>query len=57
MRKTLICISIFAVAGLPAATVAQDKVASAPAAGVQPLAGTSSQDYVAWAADGDMYEI
>jgi len=57
MRKTLICISSFALMGLPAAAVAQDAAASAPAAGVQPLAGTSSQNYVAWAADSDMYEI
>lgn len=55
MRKLLICISSFALIGLPATALAQD--GSATAANVQPLTGTSAQNYVAWAADSDMYEI
>lgn len=58
MRKILICISSFALMGLPAAALAQDTGGmAAPATNVQPMTGTSAQNYVAWAADSDMYEI
>jgi putative membrane protein len=59
MRKALIWISFMT---LPLTAMAQDM---APAAGTMsatdvgaaPMMGTSSANYVAWAADGDMYEI
>ena len=58
MRKMLICISVLALSAAPAAALAQDGGSmTATQAGVQPLAGTPSQNYVAWAADSDMYEI
>ncbi len=58
MRKMLICISAFALAGVSAGAVAQDAgTMTAAQVGVSPLTGTPSQNYVAWAADSDMYEI
>lgn len=58
MRKMLICISSIALASISAAGFAQTGGSMAmPAANVQPLAGTSAQNYVLWAADSDMYEM
>jgi putative membrane protein len=55
MLKSLIYIGSFALMALPVAAVAQD--GGMAAANVQPITGTSAQNYVGWAADGDMYEI
>ena len=58
MRKMLICISSLALVSVPAAAFAQSAGGMAmPAPNVQPMTGTSSQNYVAWAADSDMYEM
>lgn len=58
MRKHLMYISFLGLAAMPAAALAQNGGGMAMAAPtVQPMTGTSSQNYVAWAADSDMYEI
>ena len=58
MRKILICISTIALAATSAAALAQDAGTMTPTqVGATPLAGTPAQNYVTWAADGDMYEI
>jgi putative membrane protein len=58
MRKILICISTIALAATSAGALAQDAGTMTPTqVGATPLAGTPAQNYVTWAADGDMYEI
>ncbi|MCP3735935.1 DUF4142 domain-containing protein [Sphingomonas sp. RP10(2022)] len=58
MRKFLICISSIALAGVSAGAMAQDGGAMASSGmTMPPMMGTSSQNYVAMAADSDMYEV
>jgi len=58
MRKILICISAIALSGTSAGAMAQMAGNMATTeTGTTPLAGTSAQNYVAWAADSDMYEL
>lgn len=58
MRKPLIYISAFALMTLSAGAVAQDGGGmTAAQVGAAPMTGTPSQNYVPWAADGDMYEM
>lgn len=59
MNKMMIGLGALAVA-LAAPAIAQDMAAGTmtpDTVGAQPMMGTPSPNYVAWAADGDMYEI
>lgn len=58
MRNTLIYISALALAAVPAGAMAQQAGMMTPTqVGAGPMTGTSAANYVAWAADSDMYEI
>lgn len=58
MRKMLICISALALSSVSTGALAQDAgTMTAAQVGAAPMTGTPSQNYVAWAADSDMYEI
>jgi len=56
MRKFLIA-TCLTVAAISSPALAQSGTMSAADVGAGPLQGTPSQNYVAWAADSDMYEI
>ncbi|WP_420136502.1 DUF4142 domain-containing protein [Sphingomonas sp.] len=59
MRKLLIA-TCLVMAPLSVPALAQDMAGGALSAsdvGASPMTGTPAQNYVAWAADGDMYEI
>lgn len=60
MRALMLAASLIGLAAA-APALAQDPVAagamSAADVGAQPMTGTSAANYVAWAADSDMYEI
>jgi len=62
MKKLVLGMSALACAGLSLPLLAQDTSGaagsmSAEAVGAAPMTGTPSASYVAWAADGDMYEL
>lgn len=58
MRKILMYVSALALAGASSTAVAQNAGSMTPAqVGAAPMTGTPAQNYVAWAADSDMFEI
>ena len=62
MRKPLIIAALLSALTVPCVVQAQSPAAapgmmSATDVGASPMTGTSPQDYAAWAADGDLYEI